>query len=76
MKKEVILVEMLLFKFFCIVSCEDLLVVFWDDESFVEENILNVNIICFCKKFNEFGIENFIEIVCGFGYCFNVIWSE
>ena len=67
---------MLLSKFPRTASREDLLVALWDDESFVEENTLNVNITRLRKKFNELGIENSIETVRGLGYRFNATWSE
>ena len=75
-KKEAILAEMLLSKFPRTASREDLLAALWDDESFVEENTLNVNITRLRKKFNELGIENSIETVRGLGYRFNATWSE
>ena len=75
-KKEAILAEMLLSKFPRTASREDLLAALWDDESFVEENTLNVNITRLRKKFNELGIENAIETVRGLGYRFNATWSE
>ena len=75
-KKEAILAEMLLSKFPRTASREDLLAALWDDESFVEENTLNVNIARLRKKFNELGIENAIETVRGLGYRFNATWSE
>ncbi|MGQ0437914.1 winged helix-turn-helix domain-containing protein [Bacillus sp. B-TM1] len=49
-KKEAILAEMLLSKFPRTASREDLLAALWDDESFVEENTLNVNITRLRKK--------------------------
>lgn len=67
---------MLLLKHPRTASCEDLLAVLWDDERFVDENTLNVNIVRLHKKFHELGIENAIEIVRGLGYRFNETWSE
>ncbi|CAG9614054.1 DNA-binding response regulator [Bacillus sp. AFS018417] len=75
-KKEAILAEMLLSKYPRTANREDLLSALWDDESFVEENTLNVNITRLRKKFTELGIENAIETVRGLGYRFNTTWSE
>ena len=75
-KNEAILAEMLLSKHPRTANREDLLTALWDDERFVDENTLNVNITRLRKKFHELGIENAIEALRGLGYRFNAPWSE
>ncbi|ENQ3111348.1 response regulator transcription factor [Bacillus cereus] len=75
-KKEAVLVDALLTKYPRTVSREELLTALWDEESFVEENTLNVNITRLRKKFNDLGIENVIETVRGLGYRFKITWKE
>lgn len=36
--------------------------VFWEDESFVDDNILIVNVVCICKKLVEIGLSEFIKM--------------
>ncbi|CUB08638.1 response regulator transcription factor [Bacillus cereus] len=75
-KKEAILAEALLSKYPRTTSREDLLTALWDEESFVEENTLNVNITRLRKKFTVLGINNAIETVRGLGYRFKITWNE
>ncbi|OQR55955.1 response regulator transcription factor [Bacillus sp. CDB3] len=75
-KKEAILAEMLLSKHPRTANRDDLLAALWDDERFVDENTLNVNITRLRKKFHELGIENAIETLRGLGYRFNATWSK
>lgn len=51
-----------------ILSREKLLRKLWDDESFVEENTLNVNVARLRKKFEEINAKVEIEAVRGLGY--------
>ncbi|MBZ9622563.1 response regulator transcription factor [Clostridium sp. FP2] len=51
-----------------VLSREKLLAKIWDDESFVEENTLNVNVARLRKKFEEIHAKVEIEAVRGLGY--------
>ncbi|HLS34950.1 MAG TPA: helix-turn-helix domain-containing protein, partial [Bacillota bacterium] len=53
---------------------EDLLEALWDDQSFVDENTLNVNIARVRNRLQEIGITHAIETVRGVGYKINVTW--
>lgn len=51
-----------------ILSRESLLRALWEDERFVDDNTLTVNINRLRKKFEEIGLKNFIETKVGQGY--------
>ena len=53
-----------------IVSREKLLEELWDDQSFVDENTLNVNMTRVRKKLADYGVKSSIETVRGAGYRF------
>ncbi|HLR71393.1 MAG TPA: response regulator transcription factor, partial [Pseudogracilibacillus sp.] len=53
---------------------EALLEKIWDDQSFVDENTLNVNITRVRKKFQQIGVNDAIETVRGVGYRLHVTW--
>ncbi len=55
---------------------EELLEKIWDDNTFVDENTLNVNIARLRKKLLDLGIKNSIETVRGAGYRLNVTWRK
>ena len=59
-----------------VVSRERLLEELWDDEAFVDENTLNVNIARVRKKLDEYGVTSKIETVRGAGYRFIVSEDE
>lgn len=67
-KKEAMLAGMLLENAPKVLSRETLLSKLWDDESFVEENTLNVNIARLRKKLQDVGANAAIEAVRGVGY--------
>ncbi|HEY4390493.1 MAG TPA: response regulator transcription factor [Paenibacillus sp.] len=69
-KKEAMLASMLLENAPKVLSREMLLSKLWDDESFVEENTLNVNIARLRKKLQDVGADAGIEAVRGVGYRF------
>ncbi|ERI07658.1 response regulator protein GraR family protein [Aneurinibacillus aneurinilyticus ATCC 12856] len=73
-KKEAVLLETLLKRFPRVVSRETLLEKLWDDQSYVDDNTLNVNITRVRKKLQELGIHDAIETVRGAGYRFNVTY--
>ncbi|MCR8998175.1 winged helix-turn-helix domain-containing protein, partial [Brevibacillus laterosporus] len=59
-----------------IVSRERLLENLWDDQVYVDDNTLNVNITRVRKKFQELGIEDAIETVRGAGYRLVLTWGN
>ena len=67
-KKETVLLEMLMERSPRVVSREAILEKLWDDQNFVDENTLNVNITRVRKKLQELGIGHAIETVRGAGY--------
>ncbi|QMV45237.1 response regulator transcription factor [Cohnella cholangitidis] len=75
-KKETALLEMLMQQSPRVVSREALLEKLWDDQSFVDENTLNVNITRLRKKLQEIGADNGIETVRGAGYRLLPAWED
>lgn len=66
--KELILLKCLVNNHEKVVSREILLEKVWDNQSFVEDNTLNVNIARIRKKLENLGLENVLETVRGLGY--------
>ena len=58
-----------------VVSREMLLEKLWDDQAFVDENTLNVNMTRVRKKLAEYGVKSAIETIRGAGYRF-ILSSE
>jgi len=75
-KKDAVLLEALVQHHPRVVSREALLEKLWDDQAFVDENTLNVNITRLRKKLQEIGIENGIETVRGAGYRLLAAWDS
>jgi OmpR family two-component system response regulator YxdJ len=75
-KKEAVLLEILIERYPKVVSRETLLEELWDDQSFVDENTLSVNITRVRKKLQELGIEDGIETHRGAGYRLHVTWGK
>ncbi|GGA60629.1 response regulator transcription factor [Ornithinibacillus halotolerans] len=75
-KKEADIIESLLERYPRVAGRQDLLVKLWDDEMYVDENTLNVNITRVRKKFQELGIEDAVETVRGAGYRLRITWKE
>jgi DNA-binding response OmpR family regulator len=75
-KKEAVLLEALMKKYPRVASREYLLEKLWDDQNFVEENTLNVNVTRLRKRLLEFDIEGAIETVRGAGYRMNITWGN
>lgn len=75
-KKEAILLETLINIYPKTASREVLLEKLWDDQSFVEENTLNVNVARVRKKLEDVGIKDSIETVRGMGYKLSVTWEK
>lgn len=70
--KEVILLQVLMKKHMMVIRREILLEKVWDDQSFVEENTLNVNINRLRKRLADIGLEGVLETVRGVGYQLNI----
>lgn len=73
-KKEADILEALLTRYPRVAGREILLEKLWDDEAFVDENTLNVNMTRTRNKLKEIGIEGAIETVRGVGYRLNITW--
>ncbi len=69
-KKECVILELLIDATPKVVSREKLLEELWDDQSFVDENTLNVNMTRVRKKLADYDIQSTIETVRGAGYRF------
>ncbi|HSI66746.1 MAG TPA: response regulator transcription factor [Planococcus sp. (in: firmicutes)] len=67
-KKESTIMELLLEKSPKILTREQLLEELWDDQSFVDENTLNVNMTRIRRKLADYGVLSTIETVRGAGY--------
>lgn len=74
-KNESDIIESLLDRYPRVAGREDLLEKIWDDQSYVDENTLNVNITRVRKKFQQLGIMDAVETVRGSGYRLNVSWK-
>lgn len=75
-KKETDIIETLLERYPRVAGRQDLLEKLWDDQAYVDENTLNVNITRVRNKFQVLGIENAVETVRGAGYRLNMTWKE
>lgn len=73
-KKETDILEILLTRFPRVAGREDLLEKLWDDQAFVDENTLNVNVTRVRKRLLEIGIMDAIETVRGVGYRLKITW--
>lgn len=73
-KKEADLIEHLIDRYPRVSGREDLLEKLWDDQLFVDDNTLNVNMTRVRKKLSQLGIENAVDTVRGVGYRLNVTW--
>lgn len=75
-KKEADIIESLMNRYPRVAGREDLLEKLWDDQAYVDENTLNVNITRTRKKLQAVGIKDAIETVRGAGYRLNISWSK
>lgn len=73
-KKESNILEILMERYPKVAGREDLLEKIWDDQTFVDENTLNVNITRVRKKLLEIEIRDAIETVRGVGYRLKITW--
>ena len=69
-KKECVILELLMSEAPKVVSRERLLEELWDDQAFVDENTLNVNMTRVRKKLADYHVLSTIETVRGAGYRF------
>ena len=75
-KKECNILELLLGQSPKVVSRDQLLEQLWDDQAFVDENTLNVNMTRVRKKLADYDIVSTIETVRGAGYRFVLHMEE
>lgn len=75
-KNEADIIESLMERYPRVAGREALLEKLWDDQSYVDENTLNVNITRVRKKFQEIGIQDAVETVRGAGYRLSISWKE
>ncbi|WP_332648587.1 response regulator transcription factor [Lysinibacillus sp. 54212] len=69
-KKECIILDLLMGNAPKVVTRDQLLEQLWDDQAFVDENTLNVNMTRVRKKLSDYGVLSFIETMRGAGYRF------
>lgn len=75
-KNEADIIEHLLERYPLVSGREDVLMKLWDDETYIDENTLNVNMARVRKKFKSIGIEDAVETIRGAGYRLRVTWGE
>ena len=75
-KNETNIFELLIERHPRVAGREDLLEKLWDDQAFVDENTLNVNMTRVRRKLKELGINDAIETIRGSGYRLNKVWEE
>jgi len=75
-KKESDIMESLMERYPRVAGREDLLEKLWDDQTYIDENTLNVNITRVRKKLQEIGLEGVVETVRGAGYRLHISWKE
>ncbi|MDX8047646.1 response regulator transcription factor [Gracilibacillus sp. S3-1-1] len=74
-KKECLLAQALLKHAEHIVSREFLLEQLWDDQDFVDDNTLSVNMTRLRKKLTDLGIKNALTTIRGVGYKLEKVWK-
>lgn len=74
-RKEAVLIELLLDRSPRVVNREAILEKLWDDQTFVDENTLSVNINRVRKKLAELGVADALETVRGAGYRLVATWE-
>lgn len=75
-KNETHIIELLMERYPRVTGREDLLEKLWDNQTFVDENTLNVNITRTRKKFQELGLTDVIETIRGSGYLLKITWEQ
>lgn len=74
-KNETNILELLIERYPRVAGREDLLEKLWDDQTFVDENTLNVNMTRVRKKLKSIGINEAVETIRGSGYLLQVTWT-
>lgn len=74
-KNETNIIEFLMTRYPRVAGRDDLLERLWDDQTYVDENTLNVNITRVRKKFFELEITDAIETIRGAGYRLHATWK-
>src|SRR5699024_7043333 len=74
-KNEAHIIEFLMTRYPRVAGRDDLLEKLWDDQTYVDENTLNVNITRVRKKFVELEIIDAIETIRGAGYRLHATWK-
>lgn len=75
-KNEFILLKAFVDRMNLVLSRTYLLEMLWDDEQFVDDNTLSVNITRLRRKLEDIGVHNSIHTVRGAGYKMIDTWSE
>lgn len=75
-QKESAIIEALIERYPRVKSRQDLLEKLWDDETYVDENTLNVNVTRVRKKLQHLGLNDVIETIRGSGYRLVVNWKD
>lgn len=75
-KNETNILELLMERYPRVAGREDLLEKLWDEQTFVDENTLNVNMTRVRKKLQELGIDGAVETIRGSGYRLKVTWKK
>ncbi|MFD0620592.1 response regulator transcription factor [Paenibacillus sp. GCM10027629] len=76
LRKESLLLEVLMERYPRVVSRDRILEKLWDENHFVDENTLNVYVTRLRKKLKDLGIEEAVETVRGAGYRLKVTWAD
>lgn len=74
-KNEFVLLKAFMDRLNHVLSRTYLLEMLWDDEQFVDDNTLSVNITRLRKKLEDIGIRNSIQTIRGAGYKMSDTWS-
>lgn len=75
-KNEIDILELLIARHPRVAGREDLLEKLWDDQTFVDENTLNVNMTRVRKKLQQIGIIDAVETIRGSGYRLHITWAD
>ncbi|OPA76901.1 DNA-binding response regulator [Paenibacillus selenitireducens] len=76
LRKESLLLEILMERYPRVVSRDRILEKLWDENHFVDENTLNVYVTRLRKKLKELDIEEAVETVRGAGYRLKITWAD
>lgn len=74
-KNETTILELLIDRHPRVAGREDLLEKLWDDQMFVDDNTLNVNMTRVRRKLKDLEINEAVETIRGSGYRLNTVWQ-